>query len=56
MALMSPELLVALTNDAGLDADGFVAGEGAGTVLAPDWKYEQPETARAASRIRDRIT
>lgn len=55
MALMSPELLVTLTDDAGLDAAGFVAGEGVGTVLAPDWKYEQPETAKAASRIRERI-
>jgi hypothetical protein len=53
MALMSPELLVALTDDAGLDAAGFVAGEG--TVLAPDWKYEQPDTAKAASRIGERI-
>jgi hypothetical protein len=53
MALMSPELLVTLTDDAGLDAAGFVAG--AGTVVPPDWKYEQPETAKTASRIRERI-
>jgi hypothetical protein len=56
MALMRPELLVALTDDADLDAAGCGAGEGAGTVLAPDWKYEQPETAKAASRIRERIS
>lgn len=55
MALMSPELLVTLIPDADLDAAGFVAGEGAGTVVPPDWKYEQPETAKAASRIRERI-
>jgi hypothetical protein len=57
MALMRPELLVALTDDADLDAAGFVAGAGTGTgtALAPDWKYEQPETAKAASRIRERI-
>jgi hypothetical protein len=48
-------LLVALTDDTDLDVAGFVAGEGAGSVLAPDWKYEQPETAKAASRIRERI-
>jgi hypothetical protein len=53
MALMSPELLVALIPDADLDAGGFVAG--AGTVVPPDWKYEQPETAKTASRIRERI-
>jgi hypothetical protein len=53
MALMSPELLVTLIPDAGLDAGGFVAG--AGTVVPPDWKYEQPETAKTASRIRERI-
>ena len=52
---MSPELLVTLIPDADLEAGGFVAGEGAGTVLAPDWKYEQPETAKAASKIRERI-
>jgi len=56
MALMSPELLVACTVAAeALDAAGFVAGEGAGSVVAPDWKYEQPDTARAASRILERI-
>lgn len=53
---MSPALLVALMDDADLDVPGFVAGEGgAGSVLAPDWKYEQPETTKAASRIRERI-
>jgi hypothetical protein len=54
---MRPELLVALTDDADLDAAGFVAGAGTGTgtAMAPDWKYEQPETAKAASRIRERI-
>jgi hypothetical protein len=55
MALMSPELLVTCTADTALDVAGFVAGEGAGSVLAPDWKYEQPETAIAASRIGERI-
>ena len=55
MALMSPELLVACTVDIALDAAGFVVGEGAGSVVAPDWKYEQPETASAATRIRERI-
>jgi hypothetical protein len=55
MALMSPELLVALTPDAALVATGFVAGAGAGTVVPPDWKYEHPDTAKAASRIRERI-
>ena len=38
MALISPVLLVALTDDADLDVDGFVAGAGAGSVLGPDWK------------------
>jgi hypothetical protein len=56
MALMRPGLLVACTVDTGvLDAAGFVAGDGAGSVVAPDWKYEQPETASAARRIRERI-
>jgi hypothetical protein len=55
MALISPKLLVALTLDADLVATGFVAGAGVGTVVAPDWKYEQPDTAIAASRIRERI-
>jgi hypothetical protein len=55
MALMSPELLVTLTDDAGLGSAGFVAGKGAGTVLGPDRKYEQPETAKATSRTRDCI-
>jgi hypothetical protein len=53
---MSPELLVTCTVAAeALDAAGFVVGEGAGSVVAPDWKYEQPETASAVSRIRERI-
>jgi hypothetical protein len=52
---MRPELLVALIPEAALDEAGFVAGEGSGTAVAPDWKYEQPETAKAASRIRERI-
>jgi hypothetical protein len=57
MALMSPELLVALTPDADLVVTGFAAGAGVGVgaVVAPDWKYEQPDTATAASRIRERI-
>jgi len=56
MALMSPELLVACTVEIeALDAAGFVVGDGAGSVVAPDWKYEQPETASAASIIRERI-
>ena len=56
MAWMSPELLVTCTVDiAARDATGFVVGEGAGSVVAPDWKYEHPETASAASRIRERI-
>jgi hypothetical protein len=57
MALIRPGLLVACTVDIEpLDAAGFVAaGEGAGSVVVPDWKYEQPETASAASKIRERI-
>jgi hypothetical protein len=55
MALMSPEPLVALTVETGdLDAAGLVEGEGAGTAV-PGWKYEQPETVSAASRMRERI-
>jgi len=51
MALMSPELVVTCTVDIeARDAAGFVVGEGAGSVVAPDWKYEQPETASAVSR------
>lgn len=56
MALISMGLLVALIEDADLDEAGFVDGEGAGSVLVPDWKYEQPETAKAASSIRERIS
>jgi len=52
---MSPEPLVALTVETDLAAAGFVEGEGAGTAGDPVWKYEQPETVRAASRIRERI-
>jgi len=53
---MSPELLVACTVEIeALDAAGFVVVDGAGSVVAPDWKYEQPETASAASIIRERI-
>ena len=52
---MSPPLLETLTDDADLAATGFAAGAGAGSVLVPDLKYEQPETASAASRIRERI-
>ena len=57
MALIRPVLLVACTVDIEpLDAAGFVAaGEGAGSVFVPGLKYEQPETASAASRIRVRI-
>jgi hypothetical protein len=56
MALMRPEPLVTCTEDIeALDAAGFVVGEGAGSVVAPDWKYEQPETASAASRIHERV-
>jgi hypothetical protein len=52
---MRPDPLVALTLDGNLDEVGAGAGAGAGTVLAPDWKYEQPETATAANRMRERI-
>lgn len=55
MALMSPELLVALTADADLVATGFVVGAGSGTVVPADLKYEQPDIAKAASRILERI-
>jgi hypothetical protein len=56
MAWMSPEPLVALTVETGdFDAAGFAEGvDGAGTA-DPVWKYEQPETASAASRMRERI-
>jgi hypothetical protein len=40
-------------------APGFTAGlaavAGAVSVAAPDWKYEQPDTTTAASRMRGRI-
>ena len=52
---MRPDPLVALTVDADRDEAGAAVGAGAGTVLAPDWKYEQPETATAANRMRERI-
>jgi hypothetical protein len=56
MAVIRPDPLVALTLDGDLDEVGAVAvGDGAGTVLVPDWKYEHPETATAANRIRERI-
>jgi hypothetical protein len=56
MALMSPELVLTLTADAvDLDAAGLVEGDGAGTVGAPVWKYEQPVTARAATKSGERI-
>jgi hypothetical protein len=55
MAVIRPEPLVALTLDAALDGVGAVVGDGAGTVLVPDWKYEHPEAATAANRIRERI-
>jgi hypothetical protein len=55
MAVIRPDPLVALTLDAGLVEVGAVVGDGAGTVLVPDWKYEHPETAKAANRIRERI-
>jgi hypothetical protein len=55
MAVISPDPLVALTLDAVLDAVGAGAGAGAGTVFVPDWKYEHPETATAANKIRERI-
>jgi hypothetical protein len=56
MAWMSPEPLVALTVETGdFDAAGLVEDvDGAGTA-GPVWKYEQPETASAASRMRERI-
>jgi hypothetical protein len=57
MAWMSPEPLVALTVETGdLDVAGLVDGEveGAGTAV-PGWKYEQPETVSAASRMLERI-
>jgi hypothetical protein len=38
MALIRPDPLVALTLDAVLDVVGAVVGDGAGTVLVPDWK------------------
>jgi hypothetical protein len=61
MAVIRPEPLVALTVDGDLDEDdldevGAVAvGDGAGTALVLDWKYEHPETATAVNRIRERI-
>jgi hypothetical protein len=55
MAVIRPGPLVALTLDTDLDAIGAVAGDGAGAALGVDWKYEHPETARAANRIRERI-
>jgi hypothetical protein len=55
MAVIRPEPLVALTVDGDLDEVGAVVGDGAGTALVPDWKYEHPETATAANRIRERI-
>jgi hypothetical protein len=56
MAVIRPDPLVALTLDTVLDEAGAVAvGDGAGTALVPDWKYEHPETATAANKIRERI-
>jgi hypothetical protein len=55
MAVIKPDPLVALTVDALLDDVGAVAGAGAGALLGPDWKYEHPERARVANRIRERI-
>jgi hypothetical protein len=55
MAMIRQDPLVALTLDTDLDAVGAVVGDVAGTVLVPGWKYEHPETARAANRIRERI-
>jgi len=50
-------LLVALTVDAALDAAGLAVavGDGSGTAGVLVWKYEQPETARAASRMGERF-
>jgi hypothetical protein len=56
MALMSSALLVTRTADGtGFDAVGFVAVAGAGSVVAPDWKYEHAGTASNTSRICERI-
>lgn len=56
MAVIRPDPLVALTVDGDLDEVGAVAvGDGAGTALVPDWKYEHPETATAVNKIRERI-
>lgn len=53
---MRADPLVALTLDGDLDEAGaVVVGVGAGTVAVPDWKYEHPETATAAKKIRERI-
>jgi hypothetical protein len=55
--LISPSLLVTRTADeTGLDVVGFVAvGGGAGSVVAPDWKYEHPNAASVTTRIGERI-
>jgi hypothetical protein len=38
-----------------VDEEGLLVGEGAGSGVAPDLKYEQPATARATRRIPERI-
>jgi len=55
--LISPALLVTRTADEdGLDVVGFVAVEGGGgSVVGPDWKYEQPNVASVTTRIGERI-
>jgi hypothetical protein len=54
--LSRPGLLVTRrAEDDDLDVAGLAAGAGGDSVLAPDWKYEHPETTRATSRILLRI-
>jgi hypothetical protein len=54
--LSNPGLLVTRrAEDDDLDVAGLAAGEGGDSVLAADWKYEQPETAKTPSRILMRI-
>jgi hypothetical protein len=54
--LINPELVETRTVDPDtLVGLGFVAGTVVVSVLGGDWKYEHPESARAVSRIRERM-
>src|SRR5205085_2041322 len=56
IALSNPPLVANLKPAPGpREDDDLTFGDAAGSVAAPDWKYEQPTTAKAARRIPERI-